>query len=163
MNIFVSNPNPIISAKSLDDKRLIKMILESTQLLMTALNHTNQIKMPYKSTHINHPCSKWVRETRSNYLWLYEHYKALCLEYSYRFTPKQHKCFSYQEILYNNAVLIPDGELTPFTNCTIFKEEPDVFKAYKLALNNKWENDKIKPKWTNTNPPDWYSFKYGES
>ena len=153
MNIFVTDKDPQISAKSLDDLRLIKMTLESTQLLMTALNYYG-VETPYKPTHVNHPCSKWVRESRSNYLWLIDHYMFLCDEYHTRFN-KQHKCREYANMLFLNAELIPEGSLTPFTNCTIFKEEPDVFVAYKKALNDKWKNDKRSPKWTNSTQPSW--------
>lgn len=153
MNIFVTDPNPEISAKNLDDKRVIKMILESAQLLMTALN-TQGIETPYKNTHINHPCSIWCRTTKQNFKWLLNHYEALCKEYTNRFN-KTHKCYQYLDFFTQNLDKIPDGNLTNHPNCTIFKEEKDTYLAYRKALLNKWDNDKITPRWTKANRPDW--------
>jgi len=55
---------------------MVKMILEYAQLLSTAhyvpdsdnCEIRNKI---YTSTHINHPCAKWERDSHSNYNWLY--------------------------------------------------------------------------------------------
>lgn len=145
MNIFVSNNCPIKSAQFLDDKRVVKMILESAQLLSTAINECGG-KGPYKNTHKNHPSAVWARETKNNYMWLFDHYIALCNEYKQRYN-KEHKCYSLKQILLDNLNLIPDGPLTPFPNCTIFKNETDVIKAYNLYLLHKWEIDKRIPTW----------------
>lgn len=153
MNIFVTDQNPEISAKNLDDKRVVKMILESTQLLMTALN-SQGIETPYKKTHINHPCSIWCRTTRENFKWLIDHCDALCEEYTNRFN-KIHKCQQYLTFFVQNIDKIPEGNLTNHPNCTIFKEEKDTYLAYKKALITKWSNDKITPRWTNANKPNW--------
>lgn len=84
MNIFASDISPIISAQNLDDRRLVKMTLESAQLLSTTLGG------PYKPTHQRHPCTLWVKEHPSHALWLYHHFLALSDEYTYRFD-KIHK------------------------------------------------------------------------
>ena len=44
----------------------------------------------YKVTHKNHPCTRWVRESKDNYLWTLEHLKGLLREYTYRYN-KRHK------------------------------------------------------------------------
>ena len=94
MNIFMLHQEPQIAAQYHCDKHVIKMVLESAQLLCTALNtvHGKQV-MPYKSTHINHPCAIWVRESRDNALWLVELTAALNAEYKYRYG-KTHKVYS---------------------------------------------------------------------
>lgn len=145
MNIFASNPCPIKSAQYLDDKRVVKMILESAQLLSTAINEHGG-KGPYKNTHKNHPCAIWARQTKNNYMWLWEHYKALCEEYTQRYN-KIHKCQNLAQLFLDNFHLIPDGPLTDFPNCTVFKEEKDVYKAYNIYLDYKWKLDKKIPKW----------------
>lgn len=145
MNIFVSFSDPTLSAKYLDDKRVIKMILESAQLLSTAIT-VHGGKGPYKVTHKNHPCSIWCRETKANYDWLYEHFIALSQEYFDRYG-KVHKCLSVSSELKQGRELVPDGTLTQFPNCTIFKEESDVHLAYRTYLNYKWDIDKRKPTW----------------
>lgn len=164
MNIFITNKCPKLSAIVLDDRRLIKMVLESTQLLCTAMNTIkgSQLQHLYKSTHINHPCSKWTRESEANYQWLYNHYWELCNEYTFRFN-KIHKCEEKLEILGSGVQLLSEKctekNLTNFVNCTIFKEELDIHKAYKLSLISKWDNDIFKPKWTNREQPIWYKPK----
>ena len=101
MNIFYVDRDPIIAAQSLCDKHVVKMILESAQMLCTA-HHVNGgscgDKIPYKATHVNHPSTKWVRENSSQYTWMTEHFEALCKEYTYRYD-KIHKCEQYFKVL----------------------------------------------------------------
>lgn len=122
MNIFVLSEDPTEAAQMACDKHVIKMILESMQLLVTALRMhgipesripLNNAGMPYKSTHHNHPCNKWVRTSRSNFLWLLEHMSALCKEYTLRYG-KAHTCEKWIPLLITNQDIIPDGPLTEF-------------------------------------------------
>lgn len=145
MNIFASYACPKKSAQFLDDKRVIKMVLESAQLLSTAINEYGG-NGPYKTTHKNHPCAIWTRQTINNYYWLYNHFIALCNEYTNRYN-KVHKCFSLTSEFKIGSVIIPDGDQTPFPNCTIFKDESDIHKAYRAYLVHKWNNDKRTPTW----------------
>lgn len=145
MNIFASDPCPYKSAAFLDDKRVNKMTLETTQLLCTAINLYGGIS-PYKTTHVNHPSSIWVRASRANYLWTLKHLDALLKEYTARYG-KIHKCREYYGILQDGAVLLPEGELTEFPNCTTFKHVSDVHLAYRFYLKEKWINDKRVPTW----------------
>jgi len=132
MNIFVTNECPVESAKFLDDKRVIKMILESAQMLSTAVQlHGGPQGGLYRVTHINHPCTVWVSATQGNYLWLYYHYQALMAEYFHRFG-KRHKSSILQYELLWGLKYIPKGDLQPFVNCTKYKYIP-VFRAYQLC------------------------------
>ena len=161
MNIFISDVDPVKSAINLDDKRVNKMILESAQMLCTAL-HLNDAShlAKYKTTHANHPSNVWVREGRENYNWLLQHMKALSDEYTFR-TGKVHK--TYRELygdLAKGAEFIPDKSLTPFANCAArqdmginYKHLDDVPMAYRLYLIDRWERDKLVPKWTNRSRP----------
>jgi len=153
MNIFVTSTNPAECAHYLDDKRVVKMVLESTQLLCTAINEHGGTS-PYRSTHKNHPCSVWVRENYSNWKWLWEHAMALAWEYSTRYN-KIHKCQAILEALLPFGLhWIPSGELTSFPNCARNKslnldythvENTQI--AYQLYLNDRWDLDKRKPTW----------------
>ena len=152
MNIFVTSHCPAESARFLDDKRVIKMVLESAQLLSTAIN-LNGGNAPYKTTHQNHPCNIWARESRNNYIWLLEHFAALCEEYTARYG-KKHKCEQYIMDFENAMIYIPVGEQTPFANCAAnnemgisFKNVEDVTKAYKLYLSDRWSKDIRIPTW----------------
>ena len=81
MNIFVLHNSPIVSARYMIDKHVVKMVLETAQLLCSMYPEGTA---PYKRTHYNHPCAKWVRKSKENYLWLVRHGIALNEEYRYR-------------------------------------------------------------------------------
>lgn len=95
MNIFALHRNPIVAARFHCDTHVVKMILESAQLLCTAHRtldgdeYANSVNM-YKATHKNHPSAIWARETVCNYHWLYRLLDALCEEYTFRYG-KVHK------------------------------------------------------------------------
>jgi len=156
MNIFVSDPCPIKSAQNLDDKRVIKMTLESAQMLCTALHEHNLSQHArYKPTHKNHPCNVWVRKNKQNNFWLVSHFEALADEYSFRMG-KIHKSYKdcYSDLVFGGNHL-PDGNLTPFPNCAArkdinidYKHVSDVHEAYRKYLTDRWATDKIPPKWT---------------
>lgn len=152
MNIFVTSDNPVDCAEFLDNKRVIKMATETAQLLSTALNLAGG-KGCYKTTHPNHPCSVWARETQTNWLWLFIHGLALCYEYTRRYD-KEHKCQQLISDMFSQVSILPPGDLTPFVNCTTNKEHKidyrhisDVHMAYQLYLNDRWDTDKREPTW----------------
>ena len=155
MNIFCTSNCPIESAKFLDDKRAIKMCLESAQLLSTALRVNGYVGDDvYKIAHLNHPSSRWCRTTQGNYKWLLEHFRALCDEYNRRMG-KTHASSKLLPIFEQNIGLIPVGERMPFSNNARnltkgvdFTHESDVTLAYKLYLSVRWEGDKREPKWS---------------
>ena len=70
------------------DKHVVKMILESAQMLCTA-HHINGSMLTkdeiYKPAYVNHPSTKWARESMEQYEWLYKHFCALCKEYTRRY------------------------------------------------------------------------------
>ena len=181
MNIFVTDDDPRICAINLDNKRVIKMILESAQMLCTALaQHGGLVPRQvgttkkgkarydyyfhsglkaYKPTHVNHPSNVWCRETRNNYSWLLMHLRALFDEYTFR-TGKTHASEYIYEELVDGAKHIPQGKLTASANCTArqdlnisYKHMSDIPAAYKLYLIDRWANDKLKPKWTKRSRP----------
>lgn len=89
MNIFVLDADPILAAQYHCDKHCVKMILETAQLLSTAVRinakTTEQLIYGYKATHKNHPCAIWCRQTRDNFIWLKQLGIALSNEYTYRY------------------------------------------------------------------------------
>lgn len=91
MNIFVLDIDPIKSATMLCDVHVVKMILESCQLLSTDFRCNFDIKGGdyndlhlYKSTHVNHPC-RLCLDNYNNHIWLIFHTYALIKEYEYRY------------------------------------------------------------------------------
>lgn len=156
MNIFVVSPDTWECAKALDDLRLNKMIIETAQLLSTAMwerGYKGEHGTIYKSTHVNHPCAVWARETEANYRWLLLYMSDL-VEHRTERTGKDHKSYQIFNTLCYGPKLMPKGELTPFVNCSTYKDH-GVFDAYKLTLIDKWAKDKRPPTWTNHVKPSW--------
>ena len=124
MNIFFLHWDPRVCAIMHVDRHVVKMILESCQLLCTAHHVTESTYIPpYKSTHKNHPCSKWVRESISNYKYLVILAEELCKEYTYRYN-KTHKCEAYIKELGKN--------IPPITNINFTQPAqamPDIYKS----------------------------------
>lgn len=108
MNIFFFNKDVKINSILLDDKRLVKMILETTQLLSNAL-YLSGLEAPYKPTHLKHPCTSWAARSIKNWKWLKSYGIALAKEYTIRFK-KIHKC---EEII--NEMVCPKIKDIGFT------------------------------------------------
>ena len=63
MNIFYLDKDPRKAAEFQYNKHVVKMILETAQILCTA-HHCimgEDADVPYKSTHKNHPSTVWAR------------------------------------------------------------------------------------------------------
>lgn len=107
MNIFVLDANPETAAILHCDKHIVKMPLETAQMLSTICGG------PYKPTHANHPCTVWARASTANYSWLWQLGVALSREYTYRYG-KTHRCQAIIESLSKPPASVPVGERTPF-------------------------------------------------
>lgn len=85
MNIFALSPCASTSAEWLCDKHVVKMILETGQMLSTAHHELKSEYLSkynyYKPAYVNHPCTIWARTSHGNYIWLYEHFERLCQLY----------------------------------------------------------------------------------
>ena len=86
MNIFYLDECPNKAARLQYNKHVVKMILESAQMLCAA-HHVigNPDDVPYKLAHKNHPSTIWVRQNSIHYDWLYDHMRALGDEYTKRY------------------------------------------------------------------------------
>ena len=117
MNIFFLSRSPRRAAIMHCDKHVVKMIIETAQMLYSAhwvLNPENLPPTAYKLAHKNHPCSIWVRSSLSNYLWLASLGFWLCKEYNYRYgEEKIHKKEEHIAWLFQNPPhSIPSQDLT---------------------------------------------------
>lgn len=155
MNIFVLDKDPRKAAQYHNDKHCVKMILEHTQLMSTAVNfHTNNlIEGLYKTTHLNHPCGVWTRQTRGNFQWLIDMTEELFKEYTKRYG-KSHKSYVIFQRLKNVKEVIPEGEMTSFAQAMPEEyKDIDPVKAYRTYyLKDKKEISK----WKLGNIPDWW-------
>jgi hypothetical protein len=148
------------------DKHVVKMVLESAQLLSTVHRTLDTPNIPdfiYKATHKNHPCSVWARESVANYVWLVDHALALCVEYTYRYK-KIHK--SHDIILWCRNH-IPAIEKTEFTAPA--QAMPDRFKNEDpvVAYRDYYfleKREKMPVYWAkDRKAPDWYYNRIKES
>ena len=102
MNIFYLDKCPKKAAQVQYNKHVVKMILESAQMLCAA-HHVlgNPDDVPYKLAHKNHPSTIWARKSRATYRWLYLHMIALGDEYTERYG-KEHltitKCAKFLNV-----------------------------------------------------------------
>ena len=149
MNIFFLSRRTRQCAKWHCDKHVVKMILESAQLLYTAHHETGSQKLEtapvcastgkrgYKSAHKNHPCAIWVRQSLAHYYWLVWLAKDLIVEHEYRFSPeKPHGCLEHVLWLESNAPPITnmawrDPPMAMPDEC----KGPDVVEAYRKYYN----------------------------
>ena len=153
MNIFVLNNDPKIAARQLCDKHVVKMILESAQMLCSAFENG---EAPYKRSYYNHPCTKWVRESQVNYEWLLTHAYEMCDEYHNRYG-KIHKSLDAIDWCDNNSYKLGlDQELglTPFVQAMPDKyKNDDAVQAYRAYYNGE---KSYFAKWSNQLIPDWF-------
>lgn len=142
------------SARELDNYRVVKMILESCQMLCTTLN-VQGYETPYRNAHLNHPSTKWVRESSSNFLNLIKHTEAMLDEYKLRFGQhKVHKCERVLEIckkLYNPSSF-PSSKPTPLPLCM-----PDEYKTSNPVKSYRdFYSAKPKMRYPEKKIPNWF-------
>ena len=175
MNIFVTNPDPIIAAQELCDQHCrSKMQIESAIMLQHCFNNKVLEDAPKTKTgktrkagkgYYNHPCSIWVRESMGNFLWLVKHALEMFHERDFRW-PGSPSHFTREFILWchNNmerVVHCKMQSLTPFavainpeSKCKQVKgfDKLSVYEKYHLYI----KMDKRFATWTKRNPPAWY-------
>ncbi len=155
MNIFFLDTDVKKCAEYHCDKHVVKMILETAQLLCSAhhINPQDSLQVPYKLSHKNHPCSIWVRESFSNYLYLCELGLELCKEYTYRYG-KRHKSQDVIEWCVTNKVTICDKGFTDPP-----KAMPDEYKvkdAVQSYRNYYMGEKKSFAVWKKREIPFWF-------
>ena len=170
MNIFVTSPDPVASAQALPDKHIVKMPLETCQMLSIVGSEKwghGFGRLPKKSGGFyatdkgafrNHPCTIWAQQRWS---WLIRHGLALCDEYTYRYG-KIHSC---EKTILHAEKIFPFQYLGSVADKTweFARAMPDQWKyddtidtptAYKLYIASKpWVKDNYlrKPE----RKPDW--------
>ena len=152
MNIFVLDLDTKKCAEYHNDKHVVKMILETAQLLC-GVHWVVGGEAPYKLSHKNHPCSIWVRECIENYVWLCDFGIDLCEEYKYRYG-KIHKSRQIIEwCILHIPNLKENGDLTKFplampNECKIgspVQSYRNYYITHKYNIS-KWKNREI-PEW----------------
>jgi hypothetical protein len=155
MNIFVLDMNVKKCAEYHNDKHVVKMILETAQLLCGVHHMTDSVneQIPYKLSHKNHPCAIWARESLTNYLWLCELGLELCKEYTYRYG-KKHKSLDVITWCIINKPNIPDiGFTEPAKAMPDEYKDEDVVKSYRNYYRGA---KKSFSNWKKRETPDWF-------
>ena len=159
MNIFYLDKDPEIAAQMHCDKHVVKMILESAQMLSTAHRVLDGDKYAekmglYKLAHKNHPSTIWVRTSKKNYWWLWKHYDALMNEYTYRYG-KIHATSRLRDALFKPPTNIDvDAPLTAPPQCMpAYCKGDDTVKAYQTYYIVEKSGF---AKWTNRVPPKFF-------
>ena len=177
MNIFYVDSDPEVAARNMVDRHVVKMILETAQLLSTAHRvldgemlvgknekgrKTTKWTLPdarditlYSATHRNHPSAIWARESSANYNWLYSHLLALGREYTYRYSRTHLTIDKLEKALKPTPNNIPQSKMmTKMPSC--------MDKQYIVSLDpitnyrnyyNYGKTDLLR--WSNRPPPQW--------
>jgi len=174
MNIFVTDECPVLSAVALPDKHVVKMPLETCQMVSVIFsewyydwgNIPKKDGTPYntkKGAFRNHPCTQWAAKSHENLAWLIRHGYALCNEYRHRYG-KVHSCFN--TILAAESIFVDNSgkwldiykNVVEFTRAMPdeykFDTSIDTFTAYKMYIASKpWVSNNYlrmpqrKPEW----------------
>lgn len=182
MNIFVLDRDPKKAAQYQCDKHVVKMILESAQMLVSAYYENmgiarNKDKIgkerliqktfrgfprknsdgsthPYGVGYFYHPCTQWSRATKANWWWLWRHAVALCEEYTKRYG-KHHKTEAILLWMHSNPpVPFKTGNLTPFVQA--MPEDVRHRDAVKAYRDYYCKYKKEFAKWNHSQTPKWY-------
>ena len=162
MNIFYFYDCPVLSAQAQPDKMLVKMPLETAQMLCTAHReldgdeYADEVGL-YKRAYWNHPCTVWARECLGNYKWLYDHFIALGNEYKYRYG-REHASITKLKM---PLVRLPANIKMAYEKTPLAQAMPEEYKnedaiiAYRdYCINEKhyakWERNRAKPTWWTT-------------
>lgn len=181
MNIFYLDKDPTLAALYHCDKHVVKMILESAQLLSTAHRVLDGVEgrkvspagrnlkawvLPepldsqlYVASHVNHPSAIWTRSSHLAYEWLYSLMVALGHEYSLRYNKIHLTNSKLNDILCNSPKNIPLG--SDFTEPTqampdYCKIPGDAVTAYRNYYNNEKHSIAI---WNYSDIPHWFQPK----
>ena len=158
MNIFVTDPCPIQSARNLPDKHIVKMPLETCQMLAIIYSDWyhglgklyKKDGTPYatkRGAFRNHPCTQWAAKNPYNLAWLIRHGYALCHEYNLRYG-KVHTCLDVieqAERIYHSWCKEPlsyaSQQVRSFTRAMPeylkYDQTINTIEAYKRYLNTK--------------------------
>lgn len=161
MNIFMPEETIYDSVKALDDKRLIKQILECKTILDVAMDEE-------KKGYARHPVIVYYKDFPQ---FVFAYIVTACEEYEYRFG-KVHKlmeftfdnycqfdnyCKNFYSVHKENVkAFYCDGSIKD-ENC--IRTTDNTVELFRNKLCKKWDNDKYPPKWTNRQPPIWYKNK----
>jgi hypothetical protein len=173
MNIFCLDQDPEKAARDLCDAHVIKMIVESAQMLAScfALDRLAASDCPRALTgtprihgHSNHPCTRWAMASSANMDWLILHALSMCHEKHRRYGGSH---FSESFIrwcdLRRNDSIVPIGGLTEFAvaisadqQCRKHQGFDELPAIEKYRLYYIYDKSRF-AKWKFCSPPKWFT------
>lgn len=169
MQVFLPYPNDLVkSAQSLDDLRLNKQITEINQILLTYVNGGGG--------HSEHPVNKWYK-CNQGIEFIFNYQSILTDEYDYRFKKHHMGKFTYWGLTDemtdedNHTKVFGYMNNTKFTPAYIKGQRnkdqiittDNIDELYQQLLCEKWDNDKVEPKWTGRDKPKFYNQEVGHN
>ena len=181
MNIFYLDEDPRQCAEWMVDKHVVKMIVETAQLLSTAHRVMDGLELKvllrnpatgktrnkkvwvlddyrndifYAATHINHPSAIWARESVSNYNWLVDHLFALADEYRFRYSKNHATITKLGYEIQSPPHALKEWDWTPMPSCMDdqYIISDDPIKNYR----NYYRYGKSSMHaWKKRQPPQW--------
>ena len=158
MNIFYFDKCPVKSAEAQPDKMLVKMPLETAQMLCTAHrvldgdDYADSVGL-YKTAYKNHPCTVWARQSSGNYEWLYTHFLALGMEYTYRYGKQHASITKLAKPLMQFPKNIHQGDMTPLAQAMPdeYKDDDPIVAYRNYVIHEKhyaqWNKNREQPIW----------------
>ena len=163
MNVFMPCATIEDSVRALDDKRLIKQILECKQIIDINIRVVGSNEKVCNTEFIGyerHPVVQHYREEPYGMDFLFIYGKACCDEFEYRFE-HEHALWKYFDLFHSSfgycrtKYMYAEGSKNS-PDCIRETDNEKVFELFKQKLIKKWDNDKYPPRWTNREKPSWY-------
>lgn len=157
MNVFLPYESFKKCAQVLDDRRLIKQILECKQII--AMNERKKEDDSYSSPYLNHPVVKHYANQEHH---IVEYALEMCREYEFRFNRfhTYHYYFIHKMRPFENEFSPIYAEGSKNSPLSIRRYDELVYSLFRMKLTKKWNEDVRKnrcPKWTNRPEPEFYN------
>ncbi|MBG24156.1 MAG: hypothetical protein CMF22_11975 [Idiomarinaceae bacterium] len=177
MNVFYTDPSPVVAARNLCNIHVTKMIVESAQLLSAAHRMKDDGAYAdrndlYRLTHQGHPCAVWVCASSQHYLWVYEHLCEL-IRITEEASGKRHKTHDIlaalrhvpAEIEYEGFTAPPMVIPEHLKKHAVFGGREEAYRQYLIEKYTEWMTRTDKRRMMVTFPcgiPEWYTGPHGK-
>ena len=155
MNIFHLDKDPRICAEYHCDKHVVKMILETAQMLSTAYRKKfGDNDDLYKTAYPKHPMTIWVGDSGDNFFWSVQLLDQPLYQYTVRYK-KVHKTIKISNLLHSKHKLWHTWK-TKFTRPPLCM--PDEYKSddYIQSYRNYYIGDKKRfARYTSVDTPEF--------
>lgn len=177
MNIFYLSHDPTESARWHCDRHVLKMPIESLQLMFSVHWRVAGIRKkiekellgegwkevfpnlpresPYGIGYQNHGCTKWVLASADNYRWLSVLAEELLLEYERRWPGREHSCKKLARWAAEHVPDLPEiGLTTPYLAMPDSIKSDDPVESYRRYYHRKMIYMRVT--WKGRSAPPWW-------